>query len=90
MLTHFSLRVVGKVQGVFFRASVQAKALELGLTGFVRNEPDGNVYLEAEGSVESLEKLVAWCRIGPPRATVEKVEVIEGTVRGFQGFEIWG
>jgi acylphosphatase len=64
----------GRVQGVFFRASTQEKAIELGLTGWVRNRADGKVELLAEGEKEKLEKLIEWCRIGPKHAQVTNVE----------------
>ena len=85
-MKHWNIRVRGKVQGVFFRASTQKKAQELGLQGFVRNEPDGSVYIEAEGDAQALEQLTAWCKTGPERARVEHVETREGTWQEFQGF----
>lgn len=88
MIKHISILVTGKVQGVFFRASARDVAEELGLSGFVRNERDEKVYLEAEGTPERLEKLVAWCKHGPPRATVHNVTTQEGEVKGLKGFEI--
>ena len=69
------IRVTGKVQGVFYRASTQKQAQALHLRGFVCNESDGSVYLEATGPQEALDVLVAWCRQGPPRAQVDQVEV---------------
>ncbi|WP_018476139.1 acylphosphatase [Pontibacter roseus] len=85
---HVAIRVHGKVQGVFFRASAQEKAEELGLTGFVQNEPDGTVYLEAEGDVEALQALEAWLHIGPRRARVEHLEVRKkDELQGFEKFE---
>ncbi len=85
-MKHWNIRVRGKVQGVFFRASTQKKAQELGVQGFVRNEPDGNVYIEAEGDAQALEQLAAWCKTGPERARVEQVEIQEGTWQGFRDF----
>ncbi|GHA63236.1 acylphosphatase [Pontibacter akesuensis] len=83
-----ALRVHGKVQGVFFRASTQEKAKALGLTGFVQNEADGTVYVEAEGDTEALKQLEQWAHEGSTKARVEKVEVEEkeGLV-GFKKFE---
>lgn len=66
--------VKGKVQGVFYRASTKAEAQKLGLSGFVRNLSDGNVEIEAQGSQESIEKLLKWCKGGPPAAIVEDVQ----------------
>lgn len=85
---HFAIRVTGKVQGVYYRASALEEARSLGLAGFVRNEPDGSVYLEAEGEEEALYQLVAWCKKGPPRARVDQVVVNEGGLKDFTSFEI--
>ncbi|OKL40637.1 acylphosphatase [Pontibacter flavimaris] len=83
-----AMRVHGRVQGVFFRASTQEKAQELGLSGFVQNEPDGTVYLEAEGTADALQQLEQWAHQGPRRAKVERVEVEEKeTLEGFEDFE---
>lgn len=85
---HVSMKVYGKVQGVFFRASTQEKAEALSLTGFVQNEPDGTVYLEAEGDPERIKQLEAWVHRGPERARVDKVEVKElDNLIGFKKFE---
>lgn len=82
------MRVHGKVHGVFFRASTEEKAQELGLTGYVQNEADGTVYLEAEGSAAALEQLEQWVHQGPTRARVERVEVEEKeSIKGFEKFE---
>ena len=67
--------VSGRVQGVFFRASTKDQAQHLGLTGFVRNCPDGRVEIVAEGPFEAIEDLIEWCRLGPPGARVERVQV---------------
>src|SRR5258706_2006965 len=72
MNKHISINVTGKVQGVFFRASAREKAEELGVKGFVRNEPDGSVYIEAEAEEIILEQFLDWCREGPPRARIHK------------------
>ncbi|MDZ4846164.1 MAG: acylphosphatase [Chitinophagales bacterium] len=85
---HYNIKVTGKVQGVWFRDSTRKKAMELGVSGFVRNEPDGSVYLEAEGTQDSLQHLAAWCAVGPPKAKVENVEVIEAEMKNFSKFEI--
>lgn len=74
--------VSGRVQGVSYRASTASKARQLGLVGWVRNLPDGSVELEAEGSSDQVDALVAWCRQGPPSARVEKVAVEEQSPTG--------
>ncbi len=88
MKEHVSILISGKVQGVFFRAFAKEKADELGVMGFVRNQPDGCVYLEAEGEKASLQELETWCRRGSPRAHVESIEVMTGELKGFSGFVV--
>ncbi|MEN9980113.1 MAG: acylphosphatase [candidate division WOR-3 bacterium] len=70
-----SAYVAGRVQGVFFRMFVLKEARTLGLTGRVRNLPDGRVEVNAEGEREKLEKLVAKLHQGPPGAIVENVKL---------------
>jgi acylphosphatase len=72
---HLSARVVGRVQGVNFRTFIRKEAQALGLTGWVRNERDGSVSMEAEGSHAALETLLAAARRGPAMARVDHVEV---------------
>ncbi|MBL9026242.1 MAG: acylphosphatase [Myxococcales bacterium] len=69
------LTVRGRVQGVFFRASAQREAKRLGLTGWVRNRPDGAVEMCVEGEEEELKEILAWANRGPSAARVEKVDV---------------
>ena len=68
--------VHGRVKGIGFRAFAREQATSLGLSGYVRNLPDENtVEIEAEGEKDRLEKLIAYLRVGPPLARVERVEV---------------
>lgn len=85
---HRNIRIRGKVQGVYFRASTRNEAVKLGLNGFVRNEPDGSVYVEAEGESSRVEALVAWCAHGPAPARVTATTVNEGPLQGFRDFTI--
>jgi acylphosphatase len=71
---HYNITVSGRVQGVGFRWSAAAEARKFGITGFVRNLPNGNVYIEAEGSPSQLDDFVAWCKIGPAFGFVESVD----------------
>jgi acylphosphatase len=81
--------VHGRVQGVFFRDSTRTQAIALGLTGYVRNLPDGAVETVAEGAREALESLLAQLRVGPPSARVDRVDVQWGDQRGeFVRFEV--
>ena len=88
MRKRFNIRVNGKVQGVFFRASTKEKADSGNISGFVRNEADGAVYIEAEGEEENLRNFVQWCHRGPKQAHVERCEVKEGALVGFGRFVI--
>ena len=85
---HCKLRITGKVQGVWYRASSRDKAAELGLAGFVRNDPDGSVYAEVEGPPAAVDRFIDWAKNGPPRAEVEEVEVREDRPAGFDTFEV--
>jgi acylphosphatase len=87
-MKHVSIRVFGKVQGVFFRASTRDRARGLNISGNVRNEPDGSVSIEAEGSEEAIAEFVAWCRRGPLLARVDRCDVNENPVQNLTGFSI--
>lgn len=81
--------VSGRVQGVCFRAFTRDEAQDMGLVGWVRNLPDGRVEVLAEGPQPALERLVAWCRLGPPAARVTGVEVQWGDATGeFRDFRV--
>ncbi len=83
------LIIRGIVQGVFFRASTREMAVRLGLKGWVRNLPDGNVEAVFEGPADKLQQAVQWCRKGPPGARVTNVEEKWSAWTGeFDGFEI--
>ena len=69
------LRVEGRVQGVFFRASMQEQAKQLGVKGWVRNCSDGSVEVAAEGARSQIDELIAWCRHGPRGAEVGDVQI---------------
>ncbi len=76
------------MQGVWYRASAQAKANELNLSGFVKNMPNGDVYIEAEGHQKSLEAFIDWCYTGSPKSKVTEVLSEEGELKQFRTFEI--
>lgn len=69
--------VSGRVQGVFYRASTRQKAIDLGLSGYAHNLPDGRVEVLAVGDADSVASLIDWLAIGPPAAHVTNVEAIE-------------
>ena len=87
-IRHFNIRVTGRVQRVFYRASARHHAELLELKGFVRNEDDGSVYMEVEGTQENLKLFVEWCHRGPERAEVEKVDVTESMLKNFRDFKV--
>jgi acylphosphatase len=68
------LLIRGRVQGVYYRASMLQEAQKLGLTGWVRNRPDGSVEAVAEGPRSQLEKLISWCWKGPPGAKISRID----------------
>ncbi len=83
------MRVSGRVQGVYFRAETRSVASRYGLSGTVRNMPDGSVEIVAEGEHDALARLAAWARIGPPAAAVTGHTVQFGKADcGFAGFTI--
>jgi len=67
--------VRGTVQGVYYRSSTQREARALGLAGWVRNMSDGSVEAVFEGPRTTVERMIDWCRSGPPRAVVDDVSV---------------
>lgn len=81
-------RVRGRVQGVFYRASTEAKARQLGLTGWVRNDDNGDVELVACGNTDALKALEEWLWRGPANAQVEDVLATPSAWEQFEGFEV--
>jgi acylphosphatase len=82
--------VYGFVQGVGFRFAVEREARSRGVSGWVRNRPDGTVEAVFEGEPEDVESLVAFCRRGPRGAEVERVDVAAESPEGVAGFRVVG
>jgi acylphosphatase len=83
------VRVSGQVQGVFFRDSTRQKAEELGLAGWVKNMPGGEVEAVFEGPSDKVREMVRWCEEGPRHASVEYVDVdYESAAGDLEGFEV--
>jgi len=80
--------VHGNVQGVFFRDTTRRRAQSRGVSGWVRNRPDGSVEALFEGEPDAVESMVAFARDGPRGARVERVDVSEAEPEGAAGFEI--
>jgi len=76
------------VQGVFFRGSCRRMAEQYGVSGWVRNLPDGRVEAVFEGPAEEVGRLVEWSRLGPNSAVVEDVRVAAEPPEGITGFDI--
>lgn len=87
-MVHKNITVYGFVQGVGFRFSTRTAALSLNIKGFVKNLPDGRVYIEAEGEVDNIATFLKWCRNGPSRAIVKNIEIEDCALKGYLGFEI--
>ncbi|MBN1990342.1 MAG: acylphosphatase [Bacteroidales bacterium] len=83
-----AITLYGKVQGVGFRYYVYRLAGEMGIRGFVKNQPDGSVYVEAEMDNADLEAFVDHCKIGPPRSVVSKCHVNSIPLQGFNSFSV--
>lgn len=82
------LNVTGRVQGVGFRFYTHKRAVELDIKGFVKNLPDGSVYIEAEGNADQLELFISWCNTGPSWARVSEVHQQDTPPSGFDNFTI--
>jgi acylphosphatase len=88
MINHLNITVKGKVQGVFYRKATKAVADQLGVRGFVLNEPNGDVYIEAEADDTFLDMFLDWCNEGPQDAEVNAVESHEGELKNYRNFEV--
>lgn len=84
------LRIVGGVQGVFFRESMRAQAADLGVSGWVRNRREGWLEAVCHGDQQAVEELMKWANRGPPSASVEHVDVaeLEDQSAKYSGFEV--
>ena len=82
------VRLTGRVQGVFFRAWAQERARALGVTGWVRNCPDGRVEAHVEGDEQAVEQIIEKMRSGPPSAQVEDLRVWEVEAFEYDDFEV--
>jgi protein-L-isoaspartate(D-aspartate) O-methyltransferase len=83
------VHVFGRVQNVFYRASARSEGDRLGLRGWVKNNDDGTVVLHLQGHSSDVDAMLDWCRVGPPAARVDRVEVSEAPADGsLTGFEV--
>jgi acylphosphatase len=84
----YKIHVQGQVQGVGFRWNTLREARNRDIKGFVKNLPDGSVYIEAEGSIKQLNDFVEWCKKGPGFALVESVTVDTFPPVNYRDFQI--
>lgn len=83
-----NVRVIGRVQGVFFRAWAKQQAEEIGVAGWIRNAPDGSVEGHLSGDEKAVLELIKRLREGPPSALVRRVHVEEAGPEPADGFEV--
>ena len=88
MKKSYGIRVTGKVQNVGFRYYTVQAAKDFNIDGFVKNQMDGSVYIEAEGENDALEGFISWCRRGPHYARVDGFEIQEQPLMGYDGFKV--
>jgi len=82
------IRVYGRVQGVGFRYYTHQAAVSMGISGYVSNESDGSVYIEAEGTSDQISVFLDWCKKGPARAVVSDIRYYEGQLMNYTSFRI--
>lgn len=89
MKKQINIKVYGLVQGVLFRSNAKEIVDSFGLTGYVKNNWNGNVEIIAEGDEEKLKKIAEWAKKGPSSARVDKIDIKWKKYTGkFLGFEI--
>lgn len=88
LMKHLTLDIHGLVQGVFFRSNARKVAEGLRISGYVMNDKNGDVHIEAEGGDQDLKTFLDWCHKGPAAAKIERVDVHEGQLVFYKDFEI--
>jgi acylphosphatase len=87
-LRHYNITVKGRVQRVSYRVWAQSKAISLGLTGYVKNLHNGDVYIEAEGEDDKVNQFIDWCYVGSPLSKVTEVISEEQALKNLETFEL--
>lgn len=87
-MIHKNIQIFGRVQGVGFRYSARIAAKNYGIKGYVRNMPDGSVYLEAEGPEKNVAEFVNWCSKGPDFAYIDHINVENTGLKNYESFEV--
>ena len=84
----YQIKVKGRVQGVWFRKYTFQKAQDLGLKGFVENDLDGSVSIEAEGDLKQLDQFINWLYRGSPLSKVSSVDYEKRAIENYNAFEV--
>jgi len=84
----YKIKIHGRVQGVGYRHSAATIARYIGIKGFIQNEMDGGVYIEAEGNRNQLDEFVGWCRKGPGLGNVQSIEIETAPPKNHHKFQI--
>jgi len=87
-MKNIRIKVEGRVQGVFFRGSTKKTAEKLNIKGFVKNNHDGSVLIEAQGEEEKLNEFIRFCKTGPVHAIVDNIETEEIKLNNYRFFDI--
>ena len=87
-ITRINLIYEGEVQGVGFRYFVKKKADSLGISGYVKNQNDGSVFVNAQGNISAIERLTKLCQIATPNSKVKSVVKIQKPIENIRGFRI--
>lgn len=87
-IIHKNITISGKVQGVYFRRHTYEQASQLNVKGFVKNLPNGDVFIEAESDENTMQVFINLCRKGSPQSDVQKVSIEESSSKNFRAFEI--
>ncbi|MFH1712377.1 MAG: acylphosphatase [Patescibacteria group bacterium] len=85
---HVNIKVYGNIQGVYFRTHIEDSAKALDINGFVQNQPDGTVYIEAEGAAESVDRFIKKTKQGSDMSIVKRTIIREGPIKDFVSFRI--
>lgn len=89
-MKRFTIRAVGRVQGINFRREVQKEALKLELRGYAKNEDDGSVRIEVEGEDSKIKKLIEWCQNAPLPIKIDNLSIQEHrNLKNFTSFDIY-
>ena len=87
-MKHKNIQIFGRVQGVGFRYSARFAARNFGIKGYVRNMPDGSVYIEAEGQEKNISEFINWCREGTGSAYIEHINIEDAELKNFKFFDV--